>query len=149
MREYGWSMRITKLPAGNSRVAGSASFSFSLASLASSFLEDFLAFFTGKATVNDEVAREISTCCFCSTCSNSVCSSMRGSSARQNVSGRPFLHGLADGAFGLQVKVFQEQTLVLIEEVQRGEQPSLLVVVIVALRPKRFGKRGILPPPGA
>src|SRR5260370_8217334 len=86
-------MRMMKLPAGNSREADSVSFSFSFASLAPSFLEDFFGFFAGKAMVKGEVAREISTCCFWSTWSNSVCSSRRESSAGGTYRAGPSLVG--------------------------------------------------------
>jgi len=94
IREYGWSMRITKLPAA--KLASSAlSFRlFSLLSRRRTFLLLFsFLFFTGSVIVIADFAREISTFCFCSTCNNSACSVPRGSSAGSTISHRPFRPG--------------------------------------------------------
>src|SRR5262249_48086465 len=127
-------------------------------------------FFPGTVTVNSDVAREISTPCFCSTRNSSACAPGRGSSPGITYAAGPSVRAFRserlvlgeklwggrrlgarfqDRALALGVEVAEEQLLVRGEVVQRGEQSGLLVVVVVALRPGRLRQRRILFVPGA
>src|SRR5262245_63280547 len=117
MRLYGWSMRTTYEPAGKVRVAGAPDFlscpscpscpalgpptSALRASVGKPDPPDascpllFVvvgragAFFPGTVTVNDAVAREISTPCFCSVRRRSACAPGRESSAGNTYAAGP------------------------------------------------------------
>src|ERR1019366_6730680 len=68
---------------------------------------------------------------------------------RKHVGGGAFGARFLDGAFRLEVEVAEEELVVAGEVVERGEYAGLFVVVVVALRPLRLGKRLILLEPGA
>src|SRR5690349_5211318 len=103
MREYGWSIRMMYEPAGNSRVAPRAD----VVSLRPPFVESRepgawgLGPRLGRVTVNAAVAREISTFCFCITCSNSAWAPSRGSFA-----GRMYAAGPSVFAFRIDRLLF-------------------------------------------
>ena len=67
----------------------------------------------------------------------------------EHVRGGPLRLRLQDRSLALQVEVLQEQVLVVGEVIQRDQQPRLLVVVVVPLRPPRLRKRRVLLVPGA
>ena len=67
----------------------------------------------------------------------------------QNVRGGAFLLGLHDRALRFEIEILQEEALVFVEIMKRGQQAGLFVIVVVALRPERFRQRRILAVPGA
>ena len=68
---------------------------------------------------------------------------------RKHISRGSGLLRLFDRALALQIEILEEQLRVVGEVVQRGQQPALLVVIVVALRPQHLGQRRIGPVPGA
>ena len=106
-------------------------------------------FLPGSVTVKGAVARETSQPCSCRMRSRSACGPSRGSSPGTRRPPGPSVFGLQDRALALQVEVLEKEVLVVGEVVERDEQPRLLVVVVVPLRPLRLGQRRVLLVPGA
>src|ERR1700733_9128416 len=67
----------------------------------------------------------------------------------EHIRGGAVLRGLQDGALALEVVVVEEELRVLREVAERGEQRTLFVVVVVALRPENLRQRWIRLVPGA
>ena len=68
---------------------------------------------------------------------------------RQHVRRGSFRLRFFYGAFCLRIKILQEHLLVFIEIVERNEQSSFFIIIVVALRPHHFRQRWILLVPSA